>query len=383
MAILKRVSKATGKVSWQVMVDKPNAITGGRNRVTVGTYRLKKEAEKAERDALANLERGAFVDPTKVTVAGLLDKWLASKAGVISPNSHSDYEIAIRRHLKPTLGAIRVQALTADVVQAAYATWRTGERPMGARMVARCHSILSQALDQAVKRHSVTANVLAAVERPKIARTAPNVWSPVQTAQFLEQAKDDSLHPLWHLLALEGMRRGEALGLRWKDVDLEKGTAHLVQTAVPDKSDRGKTILQARTKTNAGARTVRLTGQTLAALNEHRKVQLTRRLVAQEWQNFDLIVATGKGTPINANNVSRSFSRLTQKAKLPAIRVHDLRHGAATMLLLAGEQPKIVSERLGHANIGITLDLYSHVLPDMQERAAKAMSDLITNAMEA
>lgn len=140
MAILKRVSKATGKASWQVLVDKPDAIPVKRNRVTVGTYRLKKEAEKAERDALANLERGAFVDPAKTTVAELLDSWLASKAGAISPNSYKDYEIAMRRHLKPALGSVRVQALTADAVQAAYASWRSGERPMGARMVGRCHS---------------------------------------------------------------------------------------------------------------------------------------------------------------------------------------------------------------------------------------------------
>jgi integrase len=383
MAILKRVSTATNKPSYQVLVDKRDPVTGKRNRITVGTFKLKKDAERAEREAMANLDRGSFVDPSKVTVGELLDNWLASKAGTISPNSYQDYEIAIRRHLKPALGSVKVQNLTAEAVQAAYATWRAGERPMGARMVSRCHSILSQALTQAVKRHTVMANVLAAVEKPKIARTAPNVWSPAQTAKFLGAAKDDPLHPLWYLLALEGMRRGEALGLRWKDVDLERGVAHVVQTAVPDKSNHGKTLLQPRTKTTAGARAVRLTGQTLAILKSHRAKQLEWRLAATEWQDIDLIVTTGLGTPLNCNNVSRSFARLIRVTGLPPIRVHDLRHGAATMLLRAGEQPKVVSERLGHASVGITMDLYSHVLPDMQQRAAAAMDALMVKAQEA
>lgn len=194
------------------------------------------------------------------------------------------------------------------------------------------------------------------------------------------------------------MRRGEALGLRWSDLNWERGTAHISQTVSPDKrgakrdargaliapesmaGEPSRVLIQNRTKTNAGARAVRLTSETIAALKEHRSRQLERRLASSEWHDHDLIVCTSKGTPINPNNVSRSFERLMIFAGMPRIRVHDLRHTAATLLLLSGVPAKIVSERLGHASIAITLDLYSHVLPDMQDQAADAMSALISKA---
>ena len=137
----------------------------------------------------------------------------------------------------------------------------------------------------------------------------------------------------------------------------------------PNKADRGKALIQDRTKTLAGARSVRLTRRTIAAVMEHRTAQLARRLAAPEWQNNDPIVWTSKGTPINPCNVSRSYDLLILKSGLRRIRVHDLRHTHATLLLLEGTPAKIVSERLGHASISITLDLYSHVLPYMQYAA--------------
>jgi integrase len=184
--------------------------------------------------------------------------------------------------------------------------------------------------------------------------------------------------PLWYFLAVEGMRRGEALGLRWQDVNWERGTVHISQTVAPDKSDRGRAVIQQGAKTNADARSVRLTGETIAVLKAHRDRQAFQRQAAGDsWQDHGLIVCTGTGTPINPNNVTRSYNRLVMLSGVPRIRVHDMRHTAATMLLRAGVSAKIVSERLGHATIAITLDTYSHVLPDMQDVAAEAMSALL------
>ncbi|MGI8483343.1 MAG: site-specific integrase [Thermomicrobiales bacterium] len=208
---------------------------------------------------------------------------------------------------------------------------------------------------------------------PKLGRSKADTWNGEEAAAFLDVAITDSMHPLWHLLLLEGMRRGEALGLRWRDVNWDRGTAHIVQTVAPNKADRGKALIQDRTKTLAGARSVRLTKRTLAALKEHRPAQLARRLAAPEWQDNDLIVCTSKGTPINPGNVARSYDLLILKSGLRRIRVHDLRHTHATLLLLEGTSAKVVSERLGHASISITLDLYSHVLPDMQDDAVDAI----------
>jgi integrase len=386
MAILRRTSKTTGKVAYQVLVDRRDPVTGDRRRVTVGTYRTKKDAQKAERDALVQQERGTLLDPAKTTVAELLESWLQTKHGEITSQSVRDYEIIIRKHIIPALGAIPVQKLTAPRLQAQYGAW--ADAGLSPRMIRGCHMRLSQALRQAVRFGIVASNVCDSASPPKLARPKAETWSPEEAARFLDtvmhrpvlhrggdsgQRRPDELHPLWHLLLLEGMRRGEALGLRWRDVNWERGTAHISQTVAPDKSNKGAAMIQPRTKTLTGARSVRLTARTLAALRDHRKAQLARRLAAPEWQDHDLVVCTGRGTPVNPNNVSRSFEALVKAAGLRRIRVHDLRHTSATLLLLAGTPAKVVSERLGHASIGITIDLYSHVLPEMQGSAADAM----------
>lgn len=379
-------------IGWQVTIRRVDPATGERKRVIVGSYRLKKEAERAEAEALRSRDRGELVDPSKITVGELLDDWLGSKRGAISDNSIADYRSAITLHLKPAIGHVRVQALTADTVQRMYNGWRDAERPLGERLIGRCHSVLHQALAQAVKRHTVVANVLDAVEKPKIGRTTVATWTPDQVRTFLATAQarpvlgrggdtgrrePDDLHPLWHLLVLEGMRRGEALGLRWKDVDLDTGKASIQQTVAPDKNAHGAAVILPRTKTASGTRSVRLTSTTVDALREHRRRQLERRLAAAEWDDNDLIVCTRTGRPVNPNNVSRSFAALVKASGLPPIRVHDLRHTSATLLLRAGEHPKVVSERLGHADVSITLGLYSHVTPDLQDAAAAKLDALM------
>ena len=235
---------------------------------------------------------------------------------------------------------------------------------------------LSQALDQAVDHNLVSRNVCDSVALPKLGGAKTDVWDVEEVRTFLQVAEKDGLHPLWHLLVLEGMRKGEALGLRWLDINWDRGTAHISQTVVADKGNGGKTIIQRRTKTSASARTVRLTPMTLGALHEFRPQWLDRMQSATSWADHDLIVCTGRGTPISPRNVTRSFESLLRESGLRRIRIHDLRHTAATLLLKAGVPAKVVSERLGHTKVGITLDLYSHVLPDMQDMAAEAMNQL-------
>lgn len=377
MAIEKRTDHS-GRPAYRVRIATRNPVTGARQNTTVGTFRTKREAERAEREALTHKERGTLLDPAKTTVAELLDTWLETKAGNVSGNSLRDYEIAIRLHLKPAIGTAPVQRLTPERVQAAYSAWQAGG--MSARMVQRCHIVLSQALALAVRYRLVPFNVAADVSKPSLSRGKPDVWYTGEARRFLDTSRTDSLHPLWHLLVLEGLRRGEALGLRWRDVNWERGTIHISQTVAPDKANKGAALIQDRTKTATAARSVRLSPDTIDVLREHRTRWLERRLAAPAWADHDLIVCTSLGTPINPNNVSRSFDALVKRAGLRRIRVHDLRHTSATLLLLAGTPAKVVSERLGHASIGITLDLYSHVLPAMQDDAALAISRILGNA---
>lgn len=380
---------------YRVRIHATDPVTGKRQNKTIGTYRTRREAEAAEREAVTRHERGTLVDPARVTVAELVSKWQAAKAGTVTPNSLTDYEIAIRRHILPALGSAQVQKLTPGTIQEQFNAWQAaGVKP---RTLARVHSILSQALTYGLEvEQCVYRNIMDAVKRPSLTRRAATVWTPEQVWTFLDSAmnrpiltragdsgktRPDELSPLWHFLALEGMRRGEALGLRWQDVNWQRGTIHIAQTVVADRSNRGRAIVQPRAKTAAGSRSVKLTADTLAVLRDHHDRQaFARRAAGSAWQDYDLIVCTSTGTPINPNNVTRSFQRLVMLAGLPEIRVHDLRHSAATILLRAGEPAKIVSERLGHANIGITLDTYSHVLPDMQGQAAEAMSRIMAEA---
>ena len=394
MAIIER-RDTSGKRHYQVRVAVKDA-TGRRANRTIGTYPTKREAQRAERDALTNRDRGTLVDPATTTVAELLASWLVTKAGEVSSNSHADYEQVIRLHIIPALGTVKVQSLTAARLQSQYTAWR--DAGLSARMIRGCHMRLSQALKQAVAFGIMYANPCDSVKPPTLDRQTVQTWSAEEARSFLLAAEHrpelnrggdtgrrapDPLWPLWPLLLLEGLRKGEGLGLRWRDVDLDRGTASITQTVAADKSNAGKVIIQPRAKTAAGARSVRLTPQTIAALKEHRKRQNATRLAAVEWADHDLVVCTVKGTPVNpGGNVNRSFDAIVKAARLPdgsalrRIRIHDLRHTAATLLLGAGVPAKIVSERLGHATVSITLDLYSHVTGDMQADAAARMGAL-------
>ncbi len=385
MTITKKILKATDgkarrrRVAYLVRVEGTrDPITGKRRQFTKQVPTMEK-ARELESSWKAEIARGTALDPNKTTIAQLLNDWLTIKTAEVTPQTLAGYEITIRVHLIPALGTVPVQKLTAVRVQAQYAEWRNDG--MSARNIRGCHLRLSQALDQAVRFHLVLSNVCDQVRPPSQSRPKPKVWNTNEAMKFLDLAETDSLAPLWHLLLLEGMRRGEALGLRWQDVNWDRGTAHIVQS-VRAGIAKGEAIIQPRTKTQSGSRTVRLTARTIAALRHHRSAQAERRLAAATWCDHDLIVCTSKGTPVNPANVRRSFDLIVKRAALPRITPHGLRHTHATMLLGQGVPAKVVSERLGHANIGITLDTYSHVLPDMQDTAADAIEAIMARRAE-
>jgi integrase len=381
MAIETRYSKSDGKPRYLVRVD-VRTPDGRRKQQRIGSFTSKREAERAEAEAITNRERGTLLLPDTTTVAELLDEWLRSKAGEISSNTLNDYGISIRKHLKPVFGNVKIQQLTPARINSQYVHWR--EEGLSAHVVRGAHLRLCQALDYGVRLKLLLHNPARDVKPPRIARPKFDYWNVEEAARFISAAKADGLYPLWELLLREGMRRGEALGLRWKDLNFERGSAHIVQTVVADKANKGTAAIQARTKTGSGARSVRLSRETLAALQSHRQRWLYRRSDSSTtWQETDLILCTSRGGPINPDNVDRSFSAIVRAAGLRRIKVHELRHTSATLLLMAGIPAKVVSEKLGHASIAITLDTYSHVLPDMQDDAVAKMSEILERARQA
>ena len=252
---------------------------------------------------------------------------------------------------------------------------RNGRSGLSALSIRHVHAVLHPALKDAVSWGRLTRNPIEAADPPRVAGSGHEMktWSGAQLATFLEATSDDRLHGLWHLLAMTGMRRGEALGLRWEDVDLEQGRLSVRRALIPN----GKTVVVSEPKTARGRRVVALDPGTVEVLKAQAARQLQEQAQATSWSDSGYVFAKEDGTAYHPEVVSRFFRQAVRRAMLPEIRLHDLRHTHATLALRAGIHPKVVSERLGHATVSITLDTYSHAIPAMQEEAAARIAELV------
>jgi integrase len=251
------------------------------------------------------------------------------------------------------------------------------ERGLSARTVRYNHAILSSAFKQAIKWHLLVYNPCAAVELPRTERREMKAFNPKEAERFLKAAKGNEQGVIFAFALATGMRPEEYLGLKWSDLDLHQGVAVVRRVLVRRK---GGGWYFGEPKTSRSRRTIPLPISLVKMLTAHRRKQMAARLkVGAAYQNNDLVFATGEGTPHNSRNLAqRQFLAILKKAELPLnFRLYDLRHSCATLLLVAGENPKVVSERLGHASIVLTLDTYSHVLPTMQEAASQKLEKIL------
>jgi integrase len=287
----------------------------------------------------------------------------------------------VEAYIVPRLGSTPLQSLTPAKLNAFYADLlesgavKTGGK-LSARTVRYTHTILRKALSEAVRWSLLTRNIADQADPPRErsgSRTQMRVWSAIELRAFLDHVADDRLSAAYFLAATTGMRRGEVLGLRWRDLDLDAGRLGISQTLITvDYEMRFSTP-----KTDRGRRSVALDPMTVTALRAHRTRQLEERLAASCYQDIDLVFAREDGAPFHPDRFSDLFDQYVRKAGLPRIRLHDLRHTHATLALSAGVHPKVVSERLGHSSVSITLDVYSHAIPAMQEDAAAKVAALV------
>jgi integrase len=323
--------------------------------------------------ALSDRSGGLVFDAGAMTVGEYLERWLKDSArGTVRMSTYERHEGIIRTHLKPALGRIKVKNLTpAHVRGLHHEKLDAGLAPATVRKI---HSTLHKAFAQAVSDGLIPRNA-AAIKAPRPDPEEMHPLSADEANALLEAARGERFEALYVLAITTGLRRGELLGLRWRDVDLEHSVLRVGRALVRE----GGRYRLGETKTKRGHRSIRLTSQAVSALGVHRKRQLEERIrLAGLYEDQDLIFATQKGTPLNPENlVKRSFKPLLERAGLPEIRFHDLRHTCATLLLGRGVHPKLVQELLGHATIAMTLDTYSHFLPSMGDQTARAMEEAL------
>lgn len=358
--------------AWAVVVDIGSDADGRRRQKWHSGFRTKREASEALTDILGKLSTGQYVAPSKLTVRSFLeDEWLPAVRARLRPLTFESYAANVRNHMTPRLGSIRLQALTPAMLNAMYA--ELGET-LSPRTVRYIHAILRRALADAVKWNRIARSPADAADPPSLRATqgrAMKTWSADELQAFLEYVRDDRLAACWRFLAMTGCRRGEALGLRWRDLNLDAGRAMIMRAVVGARA-------VSEPKSERGRRTIALDAGTVAALRAHRRAQAEERLAfGNAYEDSDLVFCREDGSPLWPRSLSRSFAAHVEAACLPKIRLHDLRHTHATLALQAGVHPKVVQERLGHSTISITLDVYSHVIPAMQEEAAAQVAALV------
>lgn len=364
-----------GRRSWQVQVELGrDPVTGDRWRRFFSVKGTKKDAERALTEATHQRDTGIDLRPGQMTVSEYLDRWLRDYAkNNVAASTYEGYAAVVRLHLKPGLGAVKLAELRPAHIQAAYGL--SLERDLSASSVRQHHRVLSQALKHAVRWQLIARNPCDGVTSPRPTRREMRVIDEAGVRRLLEAAEGTGHEALINLAISTGARQGELLALRWSDVDFEGGSMQIVRTA---RYFVGKGVEFSEPKTHRSRRPVALSEATLRVLRTHRTRQNERRLlVGPAWTDFDLVFPSKIGTPMYARNLVRFFRATVDEAGIGPLRFHDLRHTAATLMLKKKVNPKVVSERLGHATVGFTLDAYSHVLPDMQEEAAASLDSVL------
>ncbi len=354
-----------------------------RRQETKTGFRTKREAEEAMATALGAVVSGTYVVSSKMRLDEFLRKeWLPAIEPTVRSTTYLGYVGHVENHLIPSLGRTPLQQLTGAHINAFYARLlsdgRKGrDQTYAPATVRRIHATLHRALRDAVRWSRIGRNPADAADPPRAATCADaeiNLWSMNELHRFLDSVRETHNYPLWLTLITTGIRRGEAMGLRWQDVDLRARTLAVRQTRVL----HGYQPLLSSPKTKKGKRMVALDPATVACLQGllAQQEREERRVPVSE-EEADLVFRDEDGLPLHPDKATALFQKAIKKAGVPTIRLHDLRHTHASLALSAGVHPKVVSERLGHANIGITLDTYSHCVPALSRAAARKVASLV------
>ncbi len=320
-----------------------------------------------------DLEQRSLVTAAQQSLKTYMEHWLQAKRLELKDGTYTYYRIYIETYIVPALGYMKLQRLTDAHIQSFYADLL---EDLSANTVRLIHGILRSALDAAVKSKKIVANPCRLATPPRAVKNELTYLTLEQAQRLLEAARDHRLACLLTVAIASGMRQGELLALRWSDIDFAKAKVHVARSLSYHNPDgTGHTYKEEEPKTRSSRRTIPLPDFAMEALQKHRIQQVEMRLKAAEWKDKGLVFPNSKGGYLWVRTLIIQFRKLLEKAGLPAIRFHDLRHSVATILLAMGVSPKVIQERLGHSNISITLGVYGHVTESMQQEATTKLNE--------
>ncbi|BAV45293.1 integrase family protein [Mesorhizobium loti] len=369
---------------WAIVIDVPDPATGKRRRKWHSFTGGKREAQVECARLISEIKGGVYLEPHKTTLAKFLDRWLEHEAPNVSPKTLERYKELATKTIVPLIGDVIISKLKAERIDGAMAKAlqsgrRDGKGGLSPRTVHHMRRVLVKALNQAVTWEMLAKNPALATKAPKVERKQMTSYDVAQTATLLNAIRPTRIYIPVVLAAMCGLRRGEIIALQWKHVDLDGKSLSIVRSA-----EQTTTGVRYKEPKSGRARTVALSATVIDDLRRHRARLAEEQLrlgIRIDEESF--VVAQADGRPIQPRSLTHEWVRIVTDTDLPRIRFHDLRHTHASQLLAAGVHPKIASERLGHSSIGITLDLYSHVMPGMQADAAEQVDAAIQRALKA
>jgi integrase len=333
-----------------------------------------KECRDWVKQMLVKIDGGLTYDGSQLTLERYAAQWLGGKGLSRKPSTVDNYRRDMERFILPALGKLRLQNIQPAHIRQLYLRMQAEGR--GARTIQLVHITLHCALAQAVKEGLIGRNPLDAVERPKVETQQFQIFTEEQARQFLIAAAGSKYEAVFYLALTTGMRKGELLGLMWTDLDWDKGVL-LIQRQLQQAGSTSAVL--APPKTRAGRRAIKLGHGALAQLDAHRKRQeMAKAFAGEKWQESGLIFTSGIGTFLDQSKISREFKRILEKAGLPNIRFHDLRHTSISFLLDMNTPVNTVQIRAGHSKASVTMDIYGHAMARSQEEAAERIEELVT-----
>lgn len=361
-----------GPARWLIRVSLGQDTNGRRVRINRTVHGNKAEALRQLTVMLKGSDDGLSITPSRATLGEWVTEWLDTWCRDVSDRTRDDYTQLVRRYFPRTLLAKKLEAVTAADVQQLLN--QLTDRGLAPRTVRYVHATIRRALYVAMRLGKAARNVATLAEPPRQERREMRAFDPASARLLLDAAQGTRYEALWHVLLTGGLRPAEAFGLRWADV--RDNELHVQRSLVRFPGGEWRLL---EPKTQRSRRVVVLPASTARALQKHRVRQAEERLrLGSDYQDAGLVFANEFGGPLHLNNLTvRHFKPLLKKAGLPDVRLYDLRHSAATLRLANGENPKVVAEMLGHASVVLTLDTYSHVLPDMQAASAARLEEVL------